>query len=1046
MTSLPDQEAFLQDATETQSPLEEAVALICEHLRGRTATLFLGAGVNAGTTREDGSEFPLGVQLGEWICRDLLGDAALKLPLDQAADIARYKLGEKPVNQYLFEQFDLYKPGTAHLALVQLPWDVIYTTNYDLLIEQAAARASNNPAGRIKQVFSTATELANFTEEDILYYKLHGSIDFANTDEGRLVLTKEDYRFYERYRKPLFHRLERDLLSRTFVFVGYSLQDSNFQAILNDCREQLGAKTFPLSFAVRKEFSEVEATFWRQKYNIQLIASDSAAFLGLLQEHWVRSGRVVIPFLERTALTYTQIDSSTRLPRVGNSFYRVSPADCTGPSDAALYFRGGEPSWSDVRDHVAPQRDEYCSLMEALFSDLIEPTASVGVYLVTGHAGTGKTTLVRSVAYDIAHDFDADVLVHIPDTPLDARLLGPLYDEANPKRLIVIVHHAADYARELDRFVDEAKRLHLPVSVILEERRNQWTVAASTVARRLNAAEFELGSLSEAEIERILVALANAGALGKLTGTPVDYQKQHFRALADKELLVALRELTTEGSFDQIVRDEFDRIPSALAQRAYVYVAALGQINLALRYANLISILNLHWNQLGTEILRPADGVLITGEVAGSSRHNAGFSLRARHPVIASIIFAAAAVDDRAKFVVINDIITQLDPGYPEDRRLLDEIVRRKEIVNTLASPENRRAIYDRLQAVLPGNAFVLQHRSILERDLNEPELAIKYAREAVGLERTNPILLNTLGMALEYAGRSAGDPLRRQALLREAGKLFEDGIHRDASDPFAYVGKVNLLKQQIEDEADGDRRNVLKANALSLLEEAYELTDESPIIGGQLAEFREELGDAKAATQILRAALEKKPTDSRLRDLLVQFILDEGRFAEALKIAMDGVQFDPTSWRLQRHAARLMRVLKKPVDSVKGHYEAAIRNRKGDVSLAVELGAFLFVSGRSAEAAVVFSQSRDLPVPAYEKRRVREWWKDDAGQRRTFVGRVRSVKSATGMALAIPENFDAFFWRTRNELADLRVDEIITFTIGFNAHGAIAERVRRKG
>lgn len=1030
------------DSVSDGSELNAAFDLVSGHLRERTATLFLGAGVNAGIVGRDGSVFPLGSELGRWICRDLLDSPSLSLPLDQAAEIARYKLGEKAVNAYLFEKFSLYSPEAGHIALIELPWDVIYTTNYDLLVEQAGVKALGEAAGRIRPIVTTATELSAFSEEDILYYKLHGSIDFANTEEGRLILTKDDYRFYERYRKPLFHRLERDLLSRTFVFVGYSLQDSNFQSILNDCREQLGTKTLPLSFAIRKEFSDVEAVFWREKYNIQLVKSDSTEFLVGLKDHWKGSNLRVTPFDERAGRTYAQVDNSTRLPKVGDSFYRVSPADCTGASNPDLFFSGSEPSWADIRDHIAPPRDDYWTILNALFSDLVEPASPASVYLVTGHAGTGKTTLVRTLAYNIAAEFSVPVLVHVPATPLDAQLLGQLVDEANLQRLVVIVHHAADYARELDRFFDDIKRIGLPVSLILEERRNQWTTAASSVGRRLNAAEIELGALSGGEIDRILEALEKTGTLGKLKGTPLEYRKQHFSALADKELLVALRELRSEGSFDKIVRDEFERIPSVLAQRAYVYVAALGQVNLALRYANLISILDLRWDQLGSEILRPADGVLITGEVAGSSRHNTGFSLRARHPIIASIIFAAAATNDREKFIVINDIISQLDPGFPEDRRLLEEIVRRKEIVNTLASPENRRAIYDRLQSILPGNPFVLQHRSILERDLDEPDLALKYAREAVALERTNPVLLNTLGMALEFAARTAGDPLRREALLREASKLFEDAVKRDPTDPYAYVGKVNLLRQQIDDETSVDRRALLKANALSLLEEAYEVTDESPIIGVLLAEFREELGKPKEAILILKAALEKKPGDSRLRDLLIQFIMDQGRFAEALKIALDGVQFDPTSWRLHRHAARLMKVLDKPVDSVKGHYEAAVRNRKGDMSLAVELGAFLFIAGRSSEATIVFSQAKDLPVPAYEKRRPREWWKDSKGQRKVFSGTVKVLKGPTALALAVPENFQAFFWTTRTELAELREGDAISFNVGFNAFGAIADRV----
>jgi hypothetical protein len=48
------------------------------------------------------------------------------------------------------------------------------------------------------------------------------------------------------------------------------------------------------------------------------------------------------------------------------------------------------------------------------------------------------------------------------------------------------------------------------------------------------------------------------------------------------------------------------------------------------------------------------------------------------------------------------------------------------------ASAERRRAIYERLAVILPDDAFVAQHRSILERELGNAELAVKFGREAV--------------------------------------------------------------------------------------------------------------------------------------------------------------------------------------------------------------------------------------------------------------------------------------------------------------------------
>src|SRR5262249_33583081 len=135
----------------------------------------------------------------------------------------------------------------------------------------------------IRQVFSAEENLSSFSEEEIPYYKLHGSADYANTEAGRLILTREDYRFYETHRRPLFSRLRKDILSKTFVFVGYSLSDDNFRAILEDCKTELEAASFPLSFAVKPNFTPTEKAFWREKYNIQLIQADAAEFLDQLK-------------------------------------------------------------------------------------------------------------------------------------------------------------------------------------------------------------------------------------------------------------------------------------------------------------------------------------------------------------------------------------------------------------------------------------------------------------------------------------------------------------------------------------------------------------------------------------------------------------------------------------------------------------------------------------------------------------------------------------------------------------------------------------------
>lgn len=417
--------------------LDDVCSNICEHLCDRTATLFLGAGVNYGIRNQSGQMIPMGSDLADMICRDLIQDKDLKLGLEEASDMAIYKLGTQSVNKYIFSILECFNPGPAHFSLVQMPWDVIYTTNFDRLIEKAFSSKAIKAAGYVRPVCSVETDLTQFTDQDIIYYKLHGSIDIANTPQGRLILTKADFRDYEKLRKPLFKRLERDFVSRTMVFVGYSFSDDNFRSIIDDCREQIGAKMFPLSYAVRPGHRPSEATFWKEKYNIQLLDIDGTEFSEALKQYWIGSKRTVLSFAEISSGDFARVDEMSRMPRIGDSFYQVTPSRCTGSPNPQLFFRGGAASWADIRDKIPHNRDEYWSLIHGIYEDLIDPGSPVSIFLVTGHAGTGKTTLIRSAIYDIVKDYSEPVytLIHINETPLDARIIAPLIKDGDNKLL-----------------------------------------------------------------------------------------------------------------------------------------------------------------------------------------------------------------------------------------------------------------------------------------------------------------------------------------------------------------------------------------------------------------------------------------------------------------------------------------------------------------------------------------------------------------------------------------------------------------------------------
>jgi tetratricopeptide (TPR) repeat protein len=1022
-----------------EEQVDEAIKFICDRLTERTATLFLGAGVNYGITNNAGEQFPLGQALADWVARDLLNSGSLG-GLDETAEIARLKFGSEALNNYLYDKFSTFQPGSAQLALIQLPWDCIFTTNFDRLVEQAADSGLVKAAGIIKVICSEESPVEEFSENDIVYYKLHCTIDLANTQNGRLILTKEDYRHYLDHRVRLFKRLKRDLARRTFLFVGYSMVDNNFRETIEECKNELDVQSFPLSFAIRPKFSDVHEVFWKEKYNVQLLDVDGAVFLNRIKEFWELQNCTVAPFAERQLRKYGFADEATTFEKVGESFHLLNPNDITGTSDAHRFFRGGSPSWADIRDRVAPPRELYWALFDPIFDELASPTAPSSCYLVTGAAGTGKTTLLRTMAFDLAKEFGATVLLHIPGTPLETRFLGTVMNKATAQRIFIVIESAAEKIADLEKFISEIREKALPITILIEERKNQWLVAASNMRTKKSVEPFEFEKLSRTEIVLILAALEKHDCLDKLAGMAKEEQIEHFENLAEKDLLVALRELTSASDFDAIIKDEYQKIPNDVARSAYAYVSALGRIDLSIRYETLQHILNIDYVDLKRLVFEPAQGVLISCEERGNSRYNAGFRLRTRHPVIATVIFDEAAEDDSAKFEILNRILTQLDTGYSEDKAILFEIVRTREIVNAFASADVKRAIYDRLAVLMPKNQYVYQHRAILEKELGDGERSEHFARIALRMDESNPALMNTLGLSLEFRARKTKDMTKRLLLLAEAKRLFDAGLARHRDDPFAHLGKFYVLQQQIELEDNLSAKEVLVGSALALLEEALETTDGAPVIAKALGHFKQNLGNLDEAVRVVSKSLEKNAANTRLRDALIRMKLELRDFHGAYDLATEGLKLDPQSWRMERHVARTSVLLNKPPATIKPHYSAAVRLNKGDLSILVEFGAWLYMIGDHDEASRIFEDAKKLPGTSGQKLHIRNWFTTVDGAKRKFSGKVQHIKAPGATVISIPENYVAFFRRNRRELTELREGDAVDFEIGFNALGPYAE------
>ncbi|MFM1990342.1 MAG: hypothetical protein RJA99_3299 [Pseudomonadota bacterium] len=202
--------------------IEAFVKAYVRDLQSDSAAIFAGAGLSKAVGYVD------------W--RELLAEIAQELGLDIKLEhdliaVAQYHVNHrggnpdgvaKKILQEFSEQAEL---SEVHQVIARLPVGTYWTTNYDTLIEDALRMAY-----RVADVKHKIEQLTNTKpKRDAVVYKMHGDV----SDPHSAVLYKEQYERYHVEREPFVTALLGDLVSKTFLFIGFSFSDPNLDYVLS---------------------------------------------------------------------------------------------------------------------------------------------------------------------------------------------------------------------------------------------------------------------------------------------------------------------------------------------------------------------------------------------------------------------------------------------------------------------------------------------------------------------------------------------------------------------------------------------------------------------------------------------------------------------------------------------------------------------------------------------------------------------------------------------------------------------------------------------
>lgn len=211
-----------------RDPIDSFVDIFVQALHDQNAAIFAGAGLS----------IPAGLVNWKELLKDIARDLGLDVNKeDDLISVAQFHVnehgGRHRINQALIDEFLRRAKSTPnHKLLAALPIKTYWTTNYDTLIEDSLKEAGKTPDVKI-----TPENLAiTAPHRDAVVYKMHGDV----SQPDKAILTKDDYETYESKRHLFSMALQGDLVSKTFLFIGFSFNDPNLAYILSRIRILLG--------------------------------------------------------------------------------------------------------------------------------------------------------------------------------------------------------------------------------------------------------------------------------------------------------------------------------------------------------------------------------------------------------------------------------------------------------------------------------------------------------------------------------------------------------------------------------------------------------------------------------------------------------------------------------------------------------------------------------------------------------------------------------------------------------------------------------------
>lgn len=770
----------------------EFAEFLCNRLQSGKVMIFLGAGASIGSKNQLQTDPPVVSKL----CDIIAGEISINFdPMVDSfrslSQVAERKLGTRQYYDLLRLHYQHCAPSSEYRSLAKYNWKRIYSTNIDDALEKAIIQDSDQNLQVINYLSPLRDSKSDVNEVHLI--KLHGSVD--RLEQG-IIFSVDDYAREHVRDRTWYDQLSIDYLSQTFVFIGTKLDEPLFYHHIEKSAKNISGMSGE-SYIVCPSFSDIQKEEFQSR-NFITVEGTFADFIRFVDKclgpsftsddliknsypayHSVFS---VLPE-EQKVKAREQASTITVLSR--DVFKSDSPK--TGIRD--FYF-GSIPQWSDILDGVPAKLEFHHRILKALEDQ-------VQIVVVHGPAGCGKTTALMSVGLEYGSkrgNYSVFYINNIKEFPTETISNICMIKDLNP---IFVVDDFEWCHLSIKSMIDKGKANG--ATFLVSERSTAWN-RVSIQFREVKKKVIRVEKISHKDVPALLENLEKFGPWGRLARMSQEERVTEIIDHADRQLLVALKEVTEGRRFDEILEDEYRRIEGDYERLAF-HIAGLATLHrLRVSYETFDWALNATTGEVRLPRGRNLEGIIIEDTDSVSLRHS----------VIADFLIRRIA-DRQELLEAIESLLTALGRydspiawhAHNREYQLYSAVTNHRFVADLFrADKESGIYIYKKFEKTFEKDGLYWLQYALYEMKIGKSyySRALDHIRLALATFPTSFQIIHAYAHIHFDIASNAGSVTEAHALVEDASEILEQQISERPNDAYPLValaeGRMKVFRK----------------------------------------------------------------------------------------------------------------------------------------------------------------------------------------------------------------------------------------------------------